>query len=203
MANRYNPNTFTPCFSLLNDADKCMKDFLSKEDYDSVILSYTKNKLAIFIDIDCAKSTSDFAVRGQLYEAAWWFKKKGGEVYALTSLSKSYLDNGNLFAFTKIYSVESGDTKVNIIKNHEVYYKHDYDLYIFGNERMFSSFIMNKHNVTRRHIICNVKGTTFLELYKMHSPSVHYTVVEYILFYLGIKLQLKNMEHAVTWEAFP
>ena len=112
-----------------------------------------------------------------------------------------------MFAFTKIYSVDVAldkDAKVNIIKNHEVYYKHDYDLYIFGNEKMYNSLEQQcKSIINQRNIICNVKGTTFLELYKMHSPSVHYTVVEYILFYLGIKLQLKNMEHAVTWEAFP
>ena len=202
MTSVYNA-TFTPCFKLLDDADKCMKEYLLKADYESIISSYSKHKVAVFIDVDYARSDKGFSIRGQLYEAAEQFKKNGGEIYAITSQPKAYFDHGNYLAFTEIFSVDTSmnaDAKVDIIKNHETSWKHDYDLYIFGNDKMYDS--LEQQYKVRNNIICSVLGTTFLELYKNHSPYVHYTVVEYILFYLSIKLYMKNMEIGVTYESF-
>ena len=190
MTSFYNA-TFTPCFKLLDDADKCMKEYLFKADYESIISSYSKHKVAVFIDVDYARSDKGFSIRGQLYEAAEQFKKNGGEIYAITSQPKAYFDHGNYLAFTEIFSVDTSvnaDAKVDIIKNHETSWKHDYDLYIFGNDKMYDS--LEQQYKVRNNIICSVLGTTFLELYKNHSPYVHYTVVEYILFYLSIKLYM-------------
>lgn len=196
-----NISTFTTCLKLLEDANKCMKDYLRKDDYESVILAYTKHQVAIFIDVDYARSEKDNYIRGQLYEAAELFSKNGGEIYAITSNPKSYFDHGNYLAFTDVFRVNpiDGDTnKVNIIKQHALWFKHDYDLFIFGNDVMYS--LLEQYKVsTSRHIICNVLGTTFLELYDHHSPCHYYTVVEYILFYLSSKLLLKNIHSDVTF----
>ena len=194
--------TFTPCLKVLGEADKCMKEYLFEEDYQKIILSYKKNKVAIFIDVDFARADKGFSIRGQLYEAAELFKKNGGEIYAITSQPKAYFDHGNYLAFTDIFTVDNSinkDGKVNIIMKHDTWFKHDYDLYIFGDDKMYSSLLQYKGSIGG-NIICNVTGTTFLELYNNHSPYLHYTVVEYILFYLSIKLHMKNIEIGVIWE---
>ncbi len=159
-----------------------------------------KKKVAIFIDVDLARSNRSNNVRGELYEAAELFRKNGGEIFALSSQSYQYFARGNKFAFTDIYCGPnfSDKDKINKIKNHELWLKHDYTQFIFCDDKLFRE--LQQFCLPKENIIFNVVGTTFLELYDNHSSTTKYTVVECILFYLSIKLYLNNMEKNVTWE---
>ena len=187
--------SFFEYFRKLEEAHEVIERNMNRSDYDFLMNSYNdKKSVVIFIDVDYAKATNSNKIRGQLYEAADLFSKRGGCIYALSSKPKSYFDDGHYQAFTDVFCGQDvrNEDKINHVLTNYSWKKKKFDVYVFGGETFCKELEEKAGN--HKNAVISVTGTTFLSLYDGHTPAINYTLVEHILFYLATKKYLKNLE---------
>lgn len=187
--------TFSTAIRLLSEADRGMRDHLIGN-YRSIINAASSgNTIIIFIDCDEAADRNTGIVRSQLFESARLFKKAGGKVYALTSHNLEYFRNGNTRSFTRIFHTLDINRKstvlLNILDQEE---DEERKLLVFGSGDLLAQILVASRP---GDVLADVSGSQIMEDDDEDSllPMMQtYSIVEYILFYLALKLFLHRME---------
>lgn len=186
--------TFSHCMSLLEECKTEIKYNLFDHDYKAVRRAYEKNrKVIVYIDVDYARSHKYSGIRAQLFEAAELYHRAGGTIFAMTSQPLTYFDKGNINAFTDVIygpNFDENDMAQRIRKDISVN-GNSCTMFAFGGSTMIDNI---KGLLQNGDLFASVgPGSQMLEIYEDKFPLKKYTVVEYILFYLTIKLLIKNL----------
>ena len=187
--------TFSTAIRLLREARQAIQENLVGN-YRSIIeATNSNNKIIIFVDCDEATDHRTGTVRKQLFEAARLFKNYGGMIYALSSHDFPFFQNGNSRNFTRVFLNLDLDRKtraiLNIISNEE---NDNRKLLIFGSGDLLASVLTAARP---GDVLADVSGTQIMDDNEEPIQSImqSYRVVDYILFYLAVKLLLRRMEH--------
>ncbi len=184
--------TFNDIMAIIEQGKIEIKDSLYEHDYEALNNAYaTGNSVAVYIDVDYARSYRHTGIRGQLYEAAQMFRRAGGKVYAMTSQTMAYFKDGNASAFTDVYCGPEFDeeTMARQIRS-DMKMMICCSTFVFGGETLYNNI---KDKLNKDDMCASVVGTQMLEINENKFPLRNYTVVEYILFYLTIKISTKNI----------
>ncbi len=185
--------TFSNCISLVDEAKTILNLSLTESEYETVATAYDVETLIVYIDIDYARSYHYNGSRRELFEAAQLFRQAGGIIYAFKSLNtehptNQYIENDN--PFTAIISEpDFNDSKKAAYISNDAFIRSGFRKFVFGGRELFQLL----HDERRQgDLLLNVEETELLKLYDDKSPLHNYTAVEYILFYLTMKLKLKD-----------
>jgi hypothetical protein len=183
--------TFSKCVSLLDEAKTILKLSLTESELETVITAYNVDTLIVFIDIDYARSYHYNGVRNELLEAVQLFREAGGTIYMLKTLNTNSTIPTNEYNDLRTAIISEPDfdtkTKADYISN-DTFIRAGFRKFVFGDKELFNRLHPNER---QGDLILNVEETELLELYDDKSPLRNYTSVEYILFYLTVKLKLK------------
>ena len=202
--------TLTYCISLIEEAKSVLSNALTESDFQTVSTAYENEPVIVFIDIDYARylhlhrvrselsrSVQFNGVRKNLLEAVKLFAKAGGQIIALTSrlemVNMDYEMSDNDFFSQIIYEPDFDVNKKAIQIINDAFIRIGFRKYVFGNNELVERL---QNNVRPGDLIINIDETEILELYELfddHNDRLqNYTPIEYILFYLTMKLQLQS-----------
>ena len=188
----------TQCIALMDKAKTVLSYALTETELETVRTAYNNDPIVVFIDIDYACSFQFNGVRNELIEAATLFRKAGGEVHALTSSLTMYnstlpIENGIIFNSVLYEPDLDVNKKAKHITN-DTFIRVGFRKYVFGNKELFEKL---QPEVGLGDLVLNVEKTELLELYELYdynNPLQNYTPIEYILFYLTMKLNLNSFD---------
>lgn len=186
--NRY--YSFSTCFRLLEEANEEMKTKLSYDNYCDILKASKKNRKIFFIiDIDLAVDPVLRRIRNQFYEACQLYQQSGGYIVAYTKREEGYFRDGNMHAFTKVfYDMTMDDEEKADFFHQEYTLKHLNDYFLIFADKMTK--ILKPINCVAS---INTIGTNFLTFNQEQCPLTKYSLVEYIMLFLGIKMRINDI----------
>ena len=143
-----------------------------------------------------SRSVQFNGVRIFLLEAVKLFAQAGGQIIALTSrlemVNMDYETSDNDPFSQIIYEPDFDVNKKAIQIINDAFIRIGFRKYVFGNKELVERL---QNNVRPGDLLLNIDETEILALYELYDDNNHlqnYTPIEYILFYLTMKLQLQS-----------
>lgn len=189
----YNRNLHLTSIShFLSTVNDEMKFHLTKQDYKSVVKAPTTGRLIlIFIDMNYIYNSA-WEIRRQIFEAAELFNRAGGKIFGFFKGNRITFRDVNTLAFTSLLCNEdyTPHAKASDMRSTLSHYT-DCTKFVFTNQDVINELNWMRHD---GDIIIDVDGTNFLQINgQVTTPRNTYTVVECILFYLGIIMSTKTL----------
>lgn len=169
----------TLCVNVLKDAKKAIKYLLSDEQIETITSAYNEHPVVVFVDLDNARSRNENGIRNELLEVAYLFRRAGGMIYGLTSFN---IVEGRNSAFVQVYGGPgfADKHKAYQIKN-DTLKLCGYRVFAFGSRKMIDKLTKEWR-----------PGDLFFQTEDAHQLQ-SYTLVEYILIYLTMKLEMNSI----------